>query len=172
MYTWVCVSWMNVCKYLLKNTYQICLRQHLRSSWPWQFLRPLITFSVLAAPRVTEHVRTCNLHIGMPCNLPVHAGCLHLPLSASLILLWCERSWTQLVSLSARSGGVGEFMYHGKIFTNEVQKLRLKSSRSLKQIVQQSHCWAYTPRKQELKETHVPNVHHSTVYNRQDMEAT
>ena len=34
---------------------------------------------------------------------------------------------------------------------------------------QQSHCWAYTPRKPELKE---PNVHRSTVYNSQDMEAT
>ena len=39
-------------------------------------------------------------------------------------------------------------------------------------MTQQSHCWAYTPRKPELKETHYPNVHHSTVYNSQDMEAT
>ena len=31
---------------------------------------------------------------------------------------------------------------------------------------------AYTPRKPELKETCAPNVHHSTVYNSQDMEAT
>ena len=37
-------------------------------------------------------------------------------------------------------------------------------------MTQQSHCWAYTPRKPELKET--SNVHHSTVYNSQDMEAT
>ena len=34
-------------------------------------------------------------------------------------------------------------------------------------MTQQSHCWAYTPRKPELKETH---VHHSTVYNSQDMK--
>ena len=28
------------------------------------------------------------------------------------------------------------------------------------------HCWAYTPRKPQLKETHVYlNAHHSTVYN-------
>ena len=39
-------------------------------------------------------------------------------------------------------------------------------------MTQQSHYWAYTPRKQELKETRVPNVHHSTLYNSQDMEAT
>ena len=40
-------------------------------------------------------------------------------------------------------------------------------------MTQQSHFWAYTLRKPELKETHVPNVHHrSTVYNSQDMEAT
>ena len=37
---------------------------------------------------------------------------------------------------------------------------------------QQSHCWAYTLRKPELKEIRVPNVHLSTVYNSQDMEAT
>ena len=39
-------------------------------------------------------------------------------------------------------------------------------------MTQQSHSWAYTLRKPELKETHVPNVHHSTAYNSQDMEAT
>ena len=38
-------------------------------------------------------------------------------------------------------------------------------------MTQQSHCWAYTPRKPELKETHVPQCC-STVYNSQDMEAT
>ena len=36
----------------------------------------------------------------------------------------------------------------------------------------QSHCWAYTPRKPELKETHVTQCHCSTVYNSQDMEGT
>ena len=36
----------------------------------------------------------------------------------------------------------------------------------------QSHCWAHTPRKPDLKETRVPSVHRSTVYNSQDMEAT
>ena len=39
-------------------------------------------------------------------------------------------------------------------------------------MTQQSHCWAYTLRKPELKETCVPNIHRSTVYNSQDMEAT
>ena len=39
-------------------------------------------------------------------------------------------------------------------------------------MIQQSHCWAYTLRKPEGKETRVPNVHRSTVYNSQDMEAT
>ena len=35
------------------------------------------------------------------------------------------------------------------------------------------HCWAYTLRKPELKETRVPQCsHRSTVYNSQDMEAT
>ena len=38
-------------------------------------------------------------------------------------------------------------------------------------MTQQSHCWAYTLRKPELKETHVPEFHRSTVYNNQDMEA-
>ena len=37
---------------------------------------------------------------------------------------------------------------------------------------QQSNCWAYTLGKPELKETVYPNVHRSTVYNSQDMEAT
>ena len=37
---------------------------------------------------------------------------------------------------------------------------------------QQSHCWAYTPRKPELKRHVYANVHHSTVYNSQDMETT
>ena len=40
---------------------------------------------------------------------------------------------------------------------------------------QQSHCWAYTLRKLEEKETRVPQCsqqHCSTVYNSQDMEAT
>ena len=32
-------------------------------------------------------------------------------------------------------------------------------------MTQQSHSWACTPRKPELKETRVPNVHCSTVYN-------
>ena len=39
-------------------------------------------------------------------------------------------------------------------------------------MTQKSHCWAYTPRKPELKETRVPNIHRSTVYHSQDMEAT
>ena len=39
-------------------------------------------------------------------------------------------------------------------------------------MTQQSHFWAYTPRKPDLKETRAPNVHCSTVYNSQDMEAT
>ena len=36
---------------------------------------------------------------------------------------------------------------------------------------QQSHCWAYTQRKPELKETHVPQCS-SQQLNSQDMEAT
>ena len=36
---------------------------------------------------------------------------------------------------------------------------------------QQSHYWAYTPRKPELKDMY-PTLHHSTFYNSQDMEAT
>ena len=39
-------------------------------------------------------------------------------------------------------------------------------------MTHQSHCWACTLRKPELKETCVPNVHCSTVYNSQDMETT
>ena len=39
-------------------------------------------------------------------------------------------------------------------------------------MTQKSHCWAYTPRKPELKGTYVPNVHCSTVYNSQNMETT
>ena len=35
-------------------------------------------------------------------------------------------------------------------------------------MTQEYHCWAYTQRKAELKETHVPQFHHSTVYNSQD----
>ena len=39
-------------------------------------------------------------------------------------------------------------------------------------MTQQSHFWAYTLMKPDLKETRHPIVHHSTVYNSQDMEAT
>ena len=39
-------------------------------------------------------------------------------------------------------------------------------------MAQQSHFWAYTPRKPDLKETREPNVHRSTVYHSQGMEAT
>ena len=39
-------------------------------------------------------------------------------------------------------------------------------------MIQPSHRQAYTSRKSDLKETHVPNVHCSTVYNNQDKEAT
>ena len=38
-------------------------------------------------------------------------------------------------------------------------------------MTQQSHSWAYTLRKAKLRETHVPTVQCSTVYNGQDMEA-
>ena len=38
-------------------------------------------------------------------------------------------------------------------------------------MTQQSHCWAYTLRKAELRHMY-PSVHPSTVYNCQDMEAT
>ena len=38
-------------------------------------------------------------------------------------------------------------------------------------MTRQSHCWAYTPRKPELRHVY-PNVHRSTVCNSQDMEAT
>ena len=40
------------------------------------------------------------------------------------------------------------------------------------QMTQQSHCWAYTLRKPELKETHVPQCSLQVVYNSHDMEAT
>ena len=59
-----------------------------------------------------------------------------------------------------------------------VQPLWRKVWRFLKKLelelhmTQQSRCWAYTLRKPELKERRVPNVHCSTVYNSQDMEAT
>ena len=39
-------------------------------------------------------------------------------------------------------------------------------------MIQQSHCWAYTLRKPKGKRHVYPNVHRSTVYNSQDMEAT
>ena len=39
-------------------------------------------------------------------------------------------------------------------------------------MTQQSHFWAYTARKPDMKETRAPQCHHSTVYNSQDMEAT
>ena len=39
-------------------------------------------------------------------------------------------------------------------------------------MTQQSHCWAYTPRKPELKRHMHPSVHCSAVYNSQDLEAT
>ena len=42
-------------------------------------------------------------------------------------------------------------------------------------MTQQSHCWAYTLRKPELKEIRIPqrpNVHRRTAYNSQDMEAS
>ena len=34
-------------------------------------------------------------------------------------------------------------------------------------MTQQSHFWAYTPRKPDLRHVH-PNVHRSTIYNSQD----
>ena len=37
-------------------------------------------------------------------------------------------------------------------------------------MTQQSHCWAYTPRNQIWKRHVYPSVHHSTVYNSQNME--
>ena len=37
-------------------------------------------------------------------------------------------------------------------------------------MTQQSHCWTYTPRKPELKETHVPQCSSQHCYNSQDMK--
>ena len=48
----------------------------------------------------------------------------------------------------------------------------LKNCKQNYLMTQQSHCWAYTPRKPELKETHVPQCSSGTVYNSQDMETT
>ena len=39
-------------------------------------------------------------------------------------------------------------------------------------MTQQSYYWAYTLKKPELKKTHVPSIHCSTIYNSQEMEAT
>ena len=39
-------------------------------------------------------------------------------------------------------------------------------------MTQQSHSWAYTLRKSELKETRAPQCSLQHVYNSQDMEAT
>ena len=40
-------------------------------------------------------------------------------------------------------------------------------------MTQQSHYWAYTLRKTTIKkDTCIPNVHCSTIYNSQDMEVT
>ena len=39
-------------------------------------------------------------------------------------------------------------------------------------MTQQSHYYAYTVRKPQLKEMHVPNVRCSTFNNNKDMEAT
>ena len=49
--------------------------------------------------------------------------------------------------------------------------MKIIFSKKLNLMIQQSQCWAYTPRKPELRHVY-PNVHHSSVYNSQDMEAT
>ena len=48
----------------------------------------------------------------------------------------------------------------------------LKNQKQNFYMTQESHCWAYTPRKPESKETMYPNVHCRSIYNSQDMEAT
>ena len=64
-----------------------------------------------------------------------------------------------------------------KIWINKAEKIITeiieKNLSELKaDMTQQSHCWAYTQKKQELKETCVPQCSLSTVYNSQDTEAT
>ena len=42
------------------------------------------------------------------------------------------------------------------LFYGEQRGGSLKNCKQNCQMTQQSHCWAYTPRKAELKETHAP----------------
>ena len=64
-------------------------------------------------------------------------------------------------------GKVNRYNHYGEQCGDSLKNWKLNCH-----MTKQSHCWAYTPRKPELKETRVPHVHCHTVYNSQDMEAT
>ena len=75
----------------------------------------------------------------------------------------CQLEWLLSKSLQAINAGEG-------VEKREPSYTVGGNANSYCHMTQQSHFWAYTPRKLDLKETHVPNC--STVYNSQDMEAT
>ena len=94
----------------------------------------------------------------------------------------CQSEWLLSKSLQAINAGEGvekrEPSYTVGGNANYLQPLWRTVWRFLKKLETELPydpaipLWAYTLRKPELKETHVPNVHRSTVYNRQDMIAT
>ena len=64
-------------------------------------------------------------------------------------------------------GNANQYSHYGEQCGDSLENWKQNCHRT-----QQSHYWAHTPRKPQLKEARVPSVHHSTVHNRQDTEAT
>ena len=57
--------------------------------------------------------------------------------------------------------------HHGEQYGGSSTREKEKCS-----LTQQSHFWAHSMRKPQLRKTHIPQFHCSAIYNSQDVEAT
>ena len=133
--------WTGVCQASLSFTVSVCSNSCSLSQWchPTLILcHPLyLLSSIFLGIRVFSNesvFASGSQSIGASTSASV------LPMN---IQDWFLLGWTDWISLQSKG--------LSRVFSNSLKKLQIELS-----YTQQSHCWAYTPWKQELIETHVP----------------
>ena len=130
----------------------------------------------------SERTASKHVHYQVWNRSPAQVGCMRQVLGAGALGRPRGMGWGGRWERGSGWGThVNPWLIHVNVWQKPLQYCKVINLQLIKIIgrkkknchmTQQSHCWAYLLRKPELKRHVYPNVHCSTVYNSQDMEAT